>query len=46
MKRISIVMALFGSLVFSRAQTDEANLDGLQEVPPNASPAFGFADFT
>ena len=24
----------------------EANLDGLQEVPPNASPAFGLADFT
>ena len=24
----------------------EANLDGLQEVPPNASPAFGLADVT
>ncbi len=24
----------------------EANLDGLQEVPPNASPAFGLANFS
>jgi hypothetical protein len=24
----------------------EVNLDGLQEVPPNASPAFGLADLT
>ncbi len=24
----------------------EANLDGLQEVPPNASPAFGLTDLT
>ncbi len=24
----------------------EVNLDGLQEVPPNASPSFGFADLT
>lgn len=26
--------------------TFEANLDGLQEVPPNASPAFGLGDLT
>src|SRR4051812_561361 len=25
-------------------QNFQANLDGLQEVPPNASPAFGLAD--
>ena len=45
MKKISIIIiAIFGSLVLSDAQTYQANLDGLQEVPPNASPAFGQGD--
>ena len=26
--------------------TLQSNLDGLQEVPPNGSPAFGLGDFT
>ena len=46
MKKILTIIAVFGSLVLSHAQTYEANLDGLQEVPPNASPAFGLGDFT
>jgi len=46
MKKTLSILALFGSLVFSQAQSFEANLDGLQEAPPNASPAFGLGDFT
>ncbi len=41
----SAVLLSAGALV--RAGTDfSANLDGLQEVPPNASPAFGTLDGT
>jgi hypothetical protein len=48
MKFFSILLAILGSLTLTLAQaqsTFDANLDGLQEVPPNASPAFGFGDF-
>ena len=42
-----MLVAMSGSLTVARAQTYfQANLDGLQEVPPNASPAFGLGDFT
>jgi hypothetical protein len=47
MKKTFIIIAILGSLVLSHAQSSfEANLDGLQEVPPNASPAFGLGDFS
>jgi len=46
MKKSLIIIAMFGSLVLSHAQIYEANLNGLQEVPPNASPATGFGDFS
>jgi len=46
MKKIIAVMAVLCSLAISHAQTYQANLDGLQEVPPNASPAFGLGDFS
>jgi hypothetical protein len=44
-------LALLASLLLAgKAQATilnfEVNLDGLQEVPPNASPAFGLADLT
>ena|SRR5258705_1872574 len=37
---------LVGASASAATLTFEANLDGLQEVPPNASPAFGFAQLT
>jgi hypothetical protein len=37
---------LFGASASAAILTFEANLDGLQEVPPNAGPAFGQADLT
>jgi len=37
---------LLGASASAAILTFEANLDGLQETPPNASPAFGFAQFT
>ena len=37
---------LLGVSASAAILTFEANLDGLQEVPPNASPAFGQADLT
>jgi hypothetical protein len=46
MKKIIAVLAVLCSLAISNAQTYQATLDGLQEVPPNASPAFGLGDFT
>jgi len=39
-------VCLLGTPVSAAVLTFEANLDGLQEVPPNASPAFGLADLT
>jgi CHRD domain/PEP-CTERM motif len=42
---VCIACALTGTVRAASLQF-EANLDGLQEVPPNASPAFGFADLT
>lgn len=46
MKKSLAVLAVLCSLAISNAQNYQANLDGLQEVPPNASPAFGLGDFT
>lgn len=47
MKAIFISLAVFGSVTLAQAQLNfDANLDGLQEVPPNASPGYGSADFT
>jgi hypothetical protein len=48
---ISVVAALVAVLAAGRSalatiRSFEANLDGLQEVPPDASPAFGLADVT
>ncbi len=43
----TIAVLLCTLIVSARAQsTFIANLDGLQVVPPNASPAFGTGDFT
>lgn len=39
-------VCLIGTSVSAATLTFDANLDGLQEVPPNASPAFGFAELT
>src|ERR1022692_602887 len=46
MKKPLIIVAIFGSLVLSHAQIYEANLDGLQEVPPNLSTGYGFGEFS
>jgi len=47
MKKILIIFALLGSLTVVQAQSSfEANLDGLQVLPPNVSPAFGLGDFS
>ena len=47
MKKILMLVAMSCSLTMARAQVFfEANLDGLQEAPPNASPAFGLGDFS
>jgi hypothetical protein len=47
MKKILIIFTLLGSLTVVHAQSSfEANLDGLQVVPPNISPAFGLGDFS
>jgi len=46
MKKTLAIIVLLGSLAVANAQIYEANLDGLQEVPPNASPAFGLGDFS
>ena len=46
MKKHLAVLAVLSSLALSNAQTYQANLDGLQEVPPNASPGFGLGDFS
>src|SRR5438132_5584317 len=46
MKKILVITAVLGSLVLSHAQTYQANLDGIQEAPPNASPGFGQGDFS
>ncbi len=51
MTRFRFLSAIGFALVLcvstANAQTSfQANLDGLQEVPPNASPAFGAADFS
>jgi hypothetical protein len=37
---------LLGASASAAILTFEANLDGLQEVPPNASPGFGFGELT
>jgi hypothetical protein len=48
--RVALLLAAAFGLVLPAARAStlsfEANLDGLQEVPPNASPAFGLADIT
>src|SRR5579862_1595956 len=48
--RVSLISFLALGLLVSPAPAAilnfEANFDGLQEVPPNASPAIGFADIT
>ena len=47
MKKLYYLIAILGAGTAAQAQLlFEANLDGLQEVPPNASPAFGSGDFT
>jgi hypothetical protein len=48
MRKLSIVILLFGSALLSHAQGFIANLDGTQEVPPNTGPLAGAgqADFT
>ena len=44
---VSLLGACFvGTSASAAILTFEANLDGLQETPPNASPAFGFAELT
>ena len=45
MRKMLIPMVVFGSIIVSQAQLFQANLDGLQEVPPNPSPAFGQGNF-
>jgi hypothetical protein len=39
-------VCLIGASGSAAILTFDANLDGLQETPPNASPAFGFAELT
>jgi hypothetical protein len=39
-------LCLLGASASAAILTFDANLDGLQETPPNASPAFGFAELT
>jgi hypothetical protein len=47
MKKIFILVAIFGGLAVARAQTNfDANLDPFQEVPPHNTPGYGSADFT
>ncbi len=46
MKKISVIIAVLGSLVLSHAQSYQANLDPFQEVPPHNTPGYGSADFT
>jgi CHRD domain/PEP-CTERM motif len=46
MKKVSTLIAIFGSLVLSHAQSFQANLDPFQEVPPQNTPGYGSADFT
>jgi hypothetical protein len=46
MKTLLILAAIFCGTTAVQAQTFEANLDGFQVVPPNASPGFGFGEFT
>lgn len=46
MKIILISLVVLSGVSVSHAQSFEANLDGFSEVPPNASPALGSADFT
>jgi CHRD domain/PEP-CTERM motif len=41
-----IGICLLGASASAAILTFEANLDGLQELPPNASPGFGFAELT
>jgi len=41
-----VCVSLIGTGVSAATLTFEANLDGLQETPPNASPAFGLCDLT
>jgi len=42
----TIAACLIGVAASAATLTFEANLDGLQEVPPNASPAFGMGELT
>jgi hypothetical protein len=47
MKKILTIIGLFGGLTLCQAQSFfAANLDGVQEVPSNSSPAVDKADFT
>ncbi len=47
-KIMAIVLLLFGYVAAAHGTvlSFQANLDGLQEVPPNGSPAFGLMDAT
>jgi CHRD domain len=50
--RVALPLGVLAAIVLATSSAGaatryfEANLDGLQEVPPNASPAFGFVDLT
>ena len=50
--RVSLSLGFLAALLLGTSSaraaihTFDANLDGLQEVPPNASPAFGLVDLT
>ena len=46
MKNLLVLAAVLCAAPAVHAQTYDANLDGFQEVPPNASPAFGYGEFT
>ncbi len=41
------VFAVLATMAIAHGQTTyEANLDGLQELPPNSSPGYGYGDFS
>jgi hypothetical protein len=46
MQKFLTILAIFGGLTLSQAQSYVAELAGNQEVPPNSSPGYGDADFT
>ncbi len=46
MKNFLTIVAIFGGLTVSHAQSYVANLDPFQEVPPHNTPGYGSGDFT